>query len=137
MPIPFSNIIRIKALHIYRRINPLRVYKEYLKDQFEYSKEGIDRYQEKKSKKFLNFIIIIIQLLEVLWKIEVLRWVKLSRFNPSGYFLTSTSEIINQSFTTKGNSQNQTFQRINRNTDNLPFKYRFSGGPVACTLEGL
>lgn len=55
MPIPFSNKVRVKILDTFRRTNQLKVYKEYLRNQFEYSKEDIDRYQEKKFKDIFEF----------------------------------------------------------------------------------
>src|SRR5699024_4471967 len=50
-----SNIIRIKTLDLFRGTNQLKVYKRYLKNQFDYTREDIEQYQEKKFKEILQF----------------------------------------------------------------------------------
>lgn len=50
-----SNVIRVKTLDIFRSTNQLRVYKKYLKNQFEYTREEIDQYQEEKFREILLF----------------------------------------------------------------------------------
>ncbi len=54
-PIPLSNRIRIKLLDIYRKANQLDLYKEYLRNQFRYSKKDIENYQEKRFREIFEF----------------------------------------------------------------------------------
>lgn len=53
--LPFSNRIRIKALDLFRRTNQLNVYKEYIENQFQYTKEDIDSYQKRKFEEIFMF----------------------------------------------------------------------------------
>jgi len=53
--LPFSNTIRVKALDLFRRTNQLNVYREYIENQFQFTKEDIEAYQKRKFEEIFMF----------------------------------------------------------------------------------
>lgn len=55
MSIIFRNKLTVKLLDLFRRTDQLKVFKQYLSSQYDFSAAQIDTYQEKKCMEIFEF----------------------------------------------------------------------------------